>query len=744
MNLRNRSLCVFTSALVLAAKLQATQFHVAAGGLDSNPGSRRAPFRTIQCAAEAAQPGDVITVHEGVYRERVNPPRGGTSDKQRITYQAAKGEKVVITGSDPAKGWVKVSGDAWKLTLPNTEFGNFNPYADRIFGDWFAPNKRVHHTGSVYLDGDWMIEATNLDQVLAPLAKTPLWFATVDGDDGKFLLNLARITTAAGASVSGAAPSYRYGGKVTGNCSSHILNGHWMRFDGLDFGKNSESVTLNLAVQSGFGGVVELRLDTPGGEYLGRCEATSTGDWNTWKDLTIKIKPTSGKRSLCLVFKGTGANAGFTTIHAQFPKGIDPNAARVEINKRQTVFYPSRTGINYITVRGFTLLNGAANWAPPSSEQPAIIGTHWSKGWIFENNEVAYSKCAGISLGKYGDGTDNTNDAGAADPFTACVRRALENGWSSETIGHHTVRSNHIHHCEQTGIVGSMGCAFSTVEGNEIHDIHVRKLFGGWEQAGIKFHGFVDGVIRDNHIHHNGSFGIWLDWMAQGTQVAGQLLHDNDNADIFCEMQHGPILLANNLCLSRTSVLVNSKGLAFAHNLLAGAFNSVPYDARKTPWHPPHATTIAGLADAPSGDHRLYNNLVCGTQKSTPGGLLDKIKLPCTADGNVYVLGAKPAAFDATATVDTNISAQPKLTQKADGWYLNVTEDPEWKKTKRQLVDTATLGKAKIPNARYENRDGTPLTVGSDYFGKPRDENNPFPGPFETPVQGEIKVWPRH
>ena len=49
------------------------------GRLNSNPGSKSAPLRTIQRAADLARPGDVITVHEGIYRERVNPPRGGTS-----------------------------------------------------------------------------------------------------------------------------------------------------------------------------------------------------------------------------------------------------------------------------------------------------------------------------------------------------------------------------------------------------------------------------------------------------------------------------------------------------------------------------------------------------------------------------------------------------------------------------------------------------------------------------------------
>ena len=66
---------------------RAAELHVAVTGDDANSGNPSAPLRTIQRAAELAQPGDRITVHEGVYRERVNPPRGGTSEDQRITYR---------------------------------------------------------------------------------------------------------------------------------------------------------------------------------------------------------------------------------------------------------------------------------------------------------------------------------------------------------------------------------------------------------------------------------------------------------------------------------------------------------------------------------------------------------------------------------------------------------------------------------------------------------------------------------
>jgi alpha-N-arabinofuranosidase len=114
----------------------------------------------------------VITVHAGVYRECVSPPRGGESDAKRIIYQAAPGEKVEIKGSEVVKNWEKVQGDTWKVTLPNSFFGKFNPYSDLIHGDWFDARERAHHTGAVYLNGEWLNEAARLDDVMRPAGPT--------------------------------------------------------------------------------------------------------------------------------------------------------------------------------------------------------------------------------------------------------------------------------------------------------------------------------------------------------------------------------------------------------------------------------------------------------------------------------------------------------------------------------------------------------------------------------------------
>jgi len=91
-----RTVVQFMGAVALAGSIHAADFHVARNGNDANPGTQAAPLRTIQRAADLAQPGDAITVHAGVYRERVSPPRGGESGTKRIVYQAAAGEQVEI------------------------------------------------------------------------------------------------------------------------------------------------------------------------------------------------------------------------------------------------------------------------------------------------------------------------------------------------------------------------------------------------------------------------------------------------------------------------------------------------------------------------------------------------------------------------------------------------------------------------------------------------------------------------
>ncbi len=743
--------CITTP--MAATQAPGTEYHVSANGNDANDGSPSSMLKTISAAAQKAQPGDVITVHEGVYREQIVPPRGGESDEKRIVYQAAPGEKVEIKGSEAVTGWEKVQNDTWKVTLPNTFFGGYNPYNDPIRGDWFEPKGRVHHTGAVYLDGHWLYEAAKLEEVMAPAGTVPPW---IHQPGQEYLLNVAWLQAGKEHKISAAQFTAKNGTQNApcsegGECIGFILDGHWVKYEGVDFKENIELLTIKAASASN-GGIIEVRLDAPDGELLGSCSVPNTGGWQSWEAFKVNIKQVSGIKTVYLVFKSAtpqkpveNAQLWFaqvddknTTIWAQFA-GVNPNERLVEINVRKAVFYPDKPFINYITVRGFSLSQAATQWAPPTAEQIGLIGTHWSKGWIIENNAVSYSTCSGIALGKYGDEFDNTS-ANTAEGYVKTIERALANGWNKDTIGHHIVRNNTISHCEQTGIVGSMGAAFSTVTGNTIHDIHVRKLFTGAEMAGIKFHAAIDTEIHGNHIYKT-CLGLWLDWMAQGVHVSGNLFHDNGN-DLFMEVDHGPFMITNNLFLSPHNLLTLSQGGVFAHNLFTGVITVNEFDARQTPFHKAHSTELAGMHDNPCGDDRYYNNVFTGRASLQA---YEKARFPVMMDGNVFLRGAKPFKQEMEPILKPDFDPLLQLTEQSGAFQLEVNVDTAWALERtRKLVSTELLGRAKIPDLPYETRDGTPLRVDTDYFGAKRNADNPFPGPFEMSSGGKqtVIVWP--
>jgi len=75
--------------------------------------------------------------------------------------------------------------------------------------------------------------------------------------------------------------------------------------------------------------------------------------------------------------------------------------------------------------------------------------------------------------------------------------------------------------------------------------------------------------------------------------------------------------------------------------------------------------------------------------------------------------------------------------------FLSLTTDEKGADPKTHFVTTEFLGKAKIPKEAFENPDGTPLKIDTDYFGKKRSETNPSAGPFENAGKGmiKLKVW---
>ena len=627
---------------LLTLVASAREIHVSVHGSDHQDGSSSRPYKTISAAAQVAQPGDVVTVHEGTYRERVTPPRGGDSDANRIVYQAAPGEKVAIKGSEVIRNWKPFLPGVWKATVPNSFFGSYNPYKDLIAGDWFTDKGRPHHTGEVYLNGKSLFEAHILDRVLNPQPNP------------------------------------------------------------------------NIRDQEG-----------------------STWTWFSESD------------------------ENNTYIYANF-HDKNPNQELVEINVRDSCFYPDKPGRNYITVRGFHMSQAATQWAAPTAEQIGLVGTHWSKGWIIENNVISDSKCSGITLGKDRATGHNvwTNDPrkDGATHYNEVIVRALKAGWSKENIGSHIVRNNTIFNCEQAGIAGSLGAVFSQITNNHIYNIWTKRQFTGAEMGGIKLHAAIDVLIQHNRIHNAGR-GIWMDWMAQGTRITGNLLYDNSTDDLFVEVDHGPFLVDNNLLLSGVSLRDMSEGGAYVHNLLTGVIMSRQELSRATPYHQAHSTAVAGLSNIKGGDDRFYNNIFVGgaevpasaqtkvadPQRATGFGLwvYDTREFLLRTGGNVYYSGARPYSKEAIPLTLSGIDPKVTIGEEGDSVYLHLTLGSSVQKVGTTRVTTSLLGKARIPGLAYENADGSPLVIDSDYFGKKRKEANPCPGPFENPGQGELKlkVW---
>ena len=327
---------------------------------------------------------------------------------------------------------------------------------------------------------------------------------------------------------------------------------------------------------------------------------------------------------------------GKTVLYGNF-QGKNPNQEQVEINVRRECFMPSKTGVGYITVSGFTITKAATTWAPPAAYQDGMIGPHWSKGWIIEDCDISNSKCAGISLGKYYDPENdhyftNKHVKSPTQMERDAVCRGQYHGWLKEKVGSHIVRRCNIHHCEQGGIIGRMGGVFSLIEDNHIHHINNMMELGGAEIAGIKMHAAIDVVYRRNHIHHC-TMGIWCDWEAQGTRITQNLFHDNQrpsfakqlkggmmNQDIFVEVGHGPTLIDNNILLSDASLRFATQGVAMVHNLICGALTCVGGGTgpRYTPYHIPHRTEVMGFMTILHGDDRFYNNIFVQKWPSDP------------------------------------------------------------------------------------------------------------------------------
>ena len=615
--------------------------HVSKLGSDVNEGTAESPLATITTAAVLAAPGDTVIVHEGIYREWVQPPRGGLSNNRRITFTAAPGEDVVICGSEVITSWEPAGDGYWRAVVDNALFQGFNPYSEVIDGDWLlrpAADEPDLHLGEVYLNGTALLEVPTLDDVAQPGAQ-------------------------------------------------EVIVDDWT-------------------------GVPQPGTDAPT-RMVWHAEVS--------EDETV--------------------------IHANFG-AADPRTELVEINVRRSVFYPAVNHVNYITVRGFEMRHAATPWSPPTADQPGMVGPNWAKGWIIEDNVLHDSKCSAISLGKEASTGHNfatvRQDKPGYQYQLESVFVAEDYGWNKDRIGSHVVRRNTIYDCGQNGIVGHLGCVFSTIADNHIYNIGTRRQFYGHEIGGIKLHAAIDVQLVGNHIH-GCSLGLWLDWQTQGTRVSSNVFHSNSR-DVFIEVSHGPYVVDDNVFASPVSLENFSQGGAYVGNLFLGSVRIEPVPDRATPYHRPHSTRVAGFAVIVGGDDRFMGNVFAGD----PQRENYRVELPPEAvvGYGTAVYDGFPASFEDYLTLTNNRSGDhrrftgiPQAVVSRDNVYLGSAEPFKGEigavridggqvrvavgddgvvavhanlpadASRSEVVHGAELGRVRFVDADFENPDGSELVL---------------------------------
>ena len=110
-------LLLFFACSLSAAASPGAEFYVSTAGDDSNPGTLKAPWRTIQHAADAVSAGSTVNVRGGVYAERVTIDVSGNARDGYVTFRSHPGEKAVLDG-----GILTPEGRSGMLVISNKSY----------------------------------------------------------------------------------------------------------------------------------------------------------------------------------------------------------------------------------------------------------------------------------------------------------------------------------------------------------------------------------------------------------------------------------------------------------------------------------------------------------------------------------------------------------------------------------------------------------------------------------------------
>lgn len=641
-------------------------------GYDGN-GTSQMPFRHINDAAKIAQPGDEVLVAPGIYREYVDPVNAGT-ENARITYRSTEPLKAVITGAEQIKTWELYEGNVWVCRVPNSVFGNYNPYTTFVYGDWYFA-KADKHTGCVYLNDKALYETSSLLDCIKgevyecswmPEDSVYKWYTEQDEENDETVIY---------ANFQGKNPNEENVEiNVRRKCFMPSATGrNYITVSGFNINKAATTWAPPAAFQDGMigphwskGWIIEdcdISNSKCAGISVGKYLDPANDHYFTYKYVK---SPTQMERDA--VCRGQ--------YHGWLKENIGGHIIR-------------RNNIHHC-------------------EQGGIIGRMGGVFSLIEDNHIHH--------------INNMMEQGGAEIAGIKMHAAIDV----------TMRRNHIHHCTM-GIWCDWEAQGTRLSQNLLHDnqrpAFAKVLKGGMMSQDI----FVEVSHGPTLIDHNimlseASFRFATQGVAmvhnlicgaltcvgEGTGWRYTPYHIPHRTEVmgFMTFLHGDDRFYNNIFVQKWPdkdvIIMHDSNDGFdTENRKAGTwmFDEYPtYEEWKAQFDFSQPANMSALEPAHFGH------------------------LPVWTEGNAYLGGAKACKNEVNGLISSE-DVKVELLEKDGNYYLDTNIYDCLKSFRGRMINTDVLGMAFEPEQRFENPDGTDIQFDTDYFGGHRGVDV-IPGPF--------------
>lgn len=664
------------------------KYYVDAKALAQGNGSRECPFQKIQEAALRAEPGDEVIVAPGIYRESVSPVNGGKEDA-RIIYRSEVEKAAVITGAEPVKSWEPYEGNVWMARIPNSLFGNENPYTTLIYGDWFVA-MMIAHTGDVYLNEKSMYEVTKLEKVLHPEKSATSWNPEFSVYTWYTKQDEEKDETVLYANFQGKNPNEENVEiSVRKNCFYPEKEGvGYITLSGFTVRQAATQWAPPTAYQEGMIGphwskgwiIEDCEI------YESKCSGISLGKYlqpendNKWSKRKYKDGTQTERECICqaqqegwnkesigshIIRRCDIHDCGQTGIvgHLGGVFSVIENNRIHHINNKQNLCGAEIGGIKMhaaidVTIRHNYIYNCTRGlWLDWQAQ-----GTRVTRNLFFQN-----------CLPK--DGNLTEEDVMGEDIF-------VEVSHGPTLIDHNLLLSDCALKLATQGVavVHNLIAGSFTAVGRGVNN-------GTLTKAAPRYTPY--------HIPHR-------------TEIAG-----------FMTILHGDMRFYNNIFIQkkiRPALQKLADTMADSEwtdsNLTVG---TIPYEGYPSfEEYKKQFEGYCGMGSEPSD--RYYN------------------PLPVWSEGNIYFNGAKPMSKE-DAVVDTEHQISVSLEEGEGGYFLKTNLYEYMPEMKNRVITTEILGMAFEPEQKFENPDGTPIVMDKDYFERAWG-TNAGAGPFS-----DYELW---